>query len=364
MPPRSSKAQPIVEDEDEKYSIGRDFFGKKKSETPTPAPWVPIPHAVDQIMDLPYCGVAPPGLASKLEEFKSVASYGFGVLVYGMGSKIDIMKQLLEDHLKDYTVVRIQGFQQAVSISRCLAAVLTSVLKRPLPRSQSVQDLAEEISKFAKHGDAKRLAWIVDSIDAAPVRDFQEVFATLSKTGLFFASADHFRFPLLWSEATRVKFNFFHYELNTLEDYRREVIGVHGACLPAWCGLGVSEESSAAKSLAVVLRSLTPHHTLLVKLVASLQLKQTANYIKASDLLKQCRKEMLATNHAKLKSLLHELLDHAIIKTKKEAETGNEIFFIAGDRAYLEKIVTGEAMVESARLNDTPMDVDEVVRGG
>jgi origin recognition complex subunit 2 len=287
------------------------------------------------------------------EKIVHFAKCGFSVLIHGYGSKIDILNQLVDDHLQEYYVIRIQGFQQNLSLSRCLSQVLTQVLKKPPPKSSAtIEQLADEIARNVN----QPLAWVVDSIDAPPLRESQEALATVSRTGLFFATGDHFRLGLLWDDATYEKFKWLFKELNSFEDYRREVIGVHGACFPAWCGLGQSQESASSQSLAVVLRSLTPHHTSLVKLVASMQLKEVNNYVKGSDLLKQCRKEMLATNHSKLKSLLHELLDHAIIKTKKESETGNEIFYLSGDKTYLEKIVSGAAINEVVLASSEPRE--------
>ena len=357
----------LMQEESFRYSIGREYFGRKKqanNKAKSIIPLAHIPHAVDKLLEMPHSGRAPANIGETLLEIKSVSLCGFSVLIQGFGSKIDILSQFADDCLKDHYVVRINGFQQALSLSRCLSAVLTQILKKPLPKTAaSVENLADEIAKHTLASD-KNIAYIIDSIDAAPLRAYQPVLATLARSAsVFVASADHFRLGLLWDEATFAKFRWVYKDVTTLEDYRREIIGVHNACLPSWCGLGSSQEAASSQTLAVVLRSLTPHHTSLVKLVASMQLASDANnYVKASDLLKQSRKEMLATNHAKLKSLLHELIDHAVIKTRKEADTGNEIFYLSGDRHALERIVSGEALIDKSAVSTK--DVDMLVRGG
>lgn len=351
-----------MDDADLLFAIGRDYFGPKQKieevKDDKVPPLRPVADAVEKIMALPFSGRRSKNMLAALEEIKELCLCGYSVLIHGFGSKIDVVTELIEDWLTiDHYVVRIEGFKSTLSLSRCLLAVLTQVLNQPAPRNMQVEFLASEI---AKHADKKQLAFVIDSIDGQVLRDHQSALATLSQCSLFVATADHVRFGLLWDEKTFTKFSWVFQEINTREDYRREVIGAHGNSLPAWCGLGATSEAVASQSMAVVLRSLTANHTALVKMIAEMQIKEGGKHVRATDLLVRCKKQMLATSHVKLRNLLHELIDHAVVKTKKEAATGNEVFYLSGDVALLEKIASGEALVEKAAESNAQFDA----RGG
>ena len=351
-----------MDDVDLLFTIGKDYFGPKaKTEEVKESKVMPMSHvvdAVDKILALPLTGRRTRNMTASLEEIKELCICGYSVLIHGFGSKIDVLSELVEDWLSlDHYVVRIEGFKSNLSLSRCLVSVLTQVLHQPTPRNTQVDFLASEISK---HAHKEPLAFVIDSIDGPVLREHQGALATLSQHSLFVATADHLRFALLWDERTFNKFSWVFQEISTREDYRREVLGVHGNTLPAWCGLGATTENVASQSMAVVLRSLTANHTALVKMIAEMQIKEGGKHVRATDLLVRCKKQMLATTHVKLRNLLHELIDHAVVKTKKEAATGNEVFYLSGDIASLEKIVSGEAMTDNADDRHVQFDA----RGG
>jgi hypothetical protein len=63
--------------------------------------------------------------------------------------------------------------------------------------------------------------------------------------------------------------------------------------------------------------------------------------VRGTELLKACKKSMIADNQIKMRSLLNELIDHRLVLNIKDKETGNEVFWLPFDKQRLEAIATG-----------------------
>ena len=349
----------MKEDVDSLYPIGLDYFSKKEKLPKLDDSKIPglqaISDPVQKVAELAWKDLDPSDKQEKLDDILLHAKSGLSVLVHGFGSKIDFMADLADELASlNFWVIQISGYEKNLCLSKCLSTILTSVLKQQPSRSTNVDYLAYQIFK---HASKHRLAFVVDSIDGPALRNQQEALATLSTCSYFFASADHMRFGMLWDQGTFDKFRWAFQKVHTCLDYRRETTGLYAGAFPPWCGLGARADTVAANSFAVVMSSLTQNHADLMKMIARMQLTAGVQGVRATDLLAETKRAMLATTSSKLKALLAELIDHAVVKTKKESKSGNEVFYIPGKNDAWERILNGEAFKLAQEATDSTLDI-------
>ena len=278
---------------------------------------------------------------------------GFSVAIYGCGSKravLDALTQTLKAHFSagDF-LVRIRGFDQTFPMVRSFSAALSGGKRGNHIRNQA--DVLKAVSKLPK---SHRLFVLVDSIDASPMRANQEFFSKLAAQANVYlcASTDHCKAPLLWSTAQQRRFKWTWVEASTYEGYTEEVKDL----VSFWCDLIEGKTEAAIRSLALVVSSLTGLHRDIISLITKMQLalieKATvaskgddrsleAIQVRGTELLKACKKSMIADNQIKMRSLLNELIDHRLVLNIKDKETGNEVFWLPFDKQRLEAIATG-----------------------
>jgi hypothetical protein len=93
------------------------------------------------------------------------------------------------------------------------------------------------------------------------------------------------------------------------------------------------------KSLCYIYKSLTQNQKDILKLLAAWQLENINKHgISQVDLLELCIDEMILRNDEQLRENLFELLDHKVIKEKKEGHRKNS-FFMTYDDKTLKRIV-------------------------
>jgi hypothetical protein len=283
-------------------------------------------------------------LVQKAEEALEAMLSGFSVLVYGCGSKRMVMDGLGSVILHNLggvndVIVRIRGYDQTFPMIRTISA---SVFKGPRARAQQIRNQHDVLKAMTKLPKSMRVFFLIDSIDALPMKGNQEFFAKLSEIPNVHicASIDHCRSGLLWSPSQLRRFKWLWVEASTYHAYTAEVKDM----VPVWDDVIEGKSEAASRSLALVLSSLTRSHSELFRLVAKLQLEESTRQVRGSDLLKQCKKNMIATNQHKMKQLLLELTDHRLVLNVKEKDTGNEIFWIPFDETKLEEIACGAGL--------------------
>jgi origin recognition complex subunit 2 len=360
----AKRPAPLVSADPEFYAIGRDFFVKKSvKETKKNAEAPPLRHvtfAAEKLEKGDAHKETGRGLSNqKHKDIKELIKDGWPVMLHGHGSKIDVLDTFTQDFLSEYTVVMIEGFDARLAFNRCLAAAVAVTTKRKL---KDIQHLSVDalLSQILLNNKTKNIAFVVKSLDGVALRSHQTAVMKLADNFAFIASVDHVRAPLLWDQSTVEKFVWR--EISTFVPYHREVLGSCGMLLPAWSGLGTTEAGVKRQSLQVVMVSLTPNHRQLVELLAKLQSAEDKGAIKKTVLLEKSRKAMIASDQNKLNSLLIELIDHGIVKIRKDNENGLERLFIPGTRAEVLRYSKGDFSVDDDVIFD---DTDvATARGG
>jgi hypothetical protein len=298
-------------------------------------------------------------LVTVTEEAIDLMYTGFSVGLYGVGSKImviDTVRQLvLANCAPGDCVIRIRGYDQTFPVIRTIAAGLASkaaaaanneTARQVVRQNKNIRNQNDVIKAFDKIPKSRHVFILIDSIDAIPMRGYQDFFSRLAAypNVHMCASVDHCKVGLLWNPPQLRRFSWCWLEASTYRDYTKEISDL----VSFWENLIDGKIESNSKSLSVVMQSLTGNHQQLIQILARMQLDAGIDVgceytqIRSNDLLKKLTRSMVATNAGKMKQLMNELLDHRIVLFSKEKETGNEMYWLPYDRDMLEKISKNE----------------------
>ncbi|PPS01909.1 hypothetical protein GOBAR_AA18764 [Gossypium barbadense] len=211
---------------------------------------------------------------------------GFGLLMYGFGSKKSLIEDFASTALAEHSIVVINGYLQSINIKQviiALAEILWEQLKlkrkvssRGLPKvpqpfsSRSMDDLLAFLDGPEMDEKDSFICVVVNNIDGPGLRDTetQQYLARLASCSYIrvVASIDHVNAPLLWDKKmVHAQFNWYWYHVPTFAPYK-----VEGLFLPLILAHGSSKQS--AKTALIVLQSLTPNAQSVFRILAEYQL--------------------------------------------------------------------------------------------
>ncbi|KVI10958.1 Origin recognition complex, subunit 2, partial [Cynara cardunculus var. scolymus] len=219
-------------------------------------------------------------IASLINSYKSLYNewvfelrYGFGLLMYGFGSKKTLLEDFASTALTEYNVIVVNGYLQSINLKQvamAMAEVLWDQLKMQ-PRSTS-GGLLKDQQPFNSRSMADLIAFLdgphaaedeclvcllVHNIDGPGLRDSetQHLLARIAACShvRIVASIDHVNAPLLWDKKmVHVEFNWCWHHVPTFAPYMIE--GVFHPLILAHGGT-----SQSVKTASIVLQSLTPN---------------------------------------------------------------------------------------------------------
>lgn len=277
-------------------------------------------------------------LRSRMGRWWAALRAGSSLLLYGYGSKRDVLEEFRMGWTSDGGCVTVDGLLPGVTARGVLQAA-AAALRRSKPqvlRSQSKEELLELVA--AEAGRSK-LYVIVNNLDGPGLRDAasQRLLSQLAVQPHvhLVASVDHVNFPVMWDLQTRDRFAWVWERAATFEPYVREVAM---AAVPALL-VGGREEGSK-QSAGVVLASLSHNAREVFRLIADQQLDPSSSDpgISFQQLFQRCRERFLVTSEILLKSFLQEFRDHELLATKRAAD-GSELLHIPLDEAVLQTVL-------------------------
>ncbi|XP_066356755.1 origin of replication complex subunit 2 [Miscanthus floridulus] len=260
---------------------------------------------------------------------------GFGLLMYGFGSK----KQLLEDFasttLTDFTVVVINGYLPSVNLKQVIVTIAEmfwdqtkakrkrqpgtrSQLSQQFP-SQSTEDIISFLMRQTSDDVDGRLCLLIHNVDGPALRDAesQQCLAQISccPQVRVVASIDHVNAPLLWGKKmVHKQFKWSWYHVPTFAPYKAE-----GVFYPLILASGGHAQTT--KTALVVLQSLTPNAQSVFRVLAEYQLaNEKEEGMPVSSLYTKCRERFLVSSQVTLNSHLTEFKDHDLVKIRKHSD--------------------------------------------
>ncbi|NXL02793.1 ORC2 protein, partial [Mesembrinibis cayennensis] len=259
---------------------------------------------------------------------------GFNIVLYGLGSKRDLLEKFRTSVLQDSVHLVVNGYFPSITVRSILNSITEEVLDH-IGTFRSPLDQLEFITKRFKEDSSLELYVLIHNLDSQMLRGerSQQILAQLSSLPSIYliASIDHINAPLMWDQAKLSLYNWLWYETTTFSPYVEET-SYENSLLVQQSG------SLALSSLTHVLRSLTLNARGIFRLLAQYQLenKDNPSYpgLSFQDFYQQCREAFLVNSDLTLRAQLTEFRDHKLIRTKRGAD-GVEYLLIPVDDSTL-----------------------------
>ncbi|XP_058043587.1 origin recognition complex subunit 2 [Ahaetulla prasina] len=259
---------------------------------------------------------------------------GFNIVLYGLGSKRDLLENFRISLLQDSVHLVVNGFFPNITIKSILNSITEEVLNH-MGTFRSPQDQVDFILKSFKEDVSSELYLLIHNLDSKMLRGDknQQILGQLSSLSNVYliASIDHINAPLMWDQAKQSMYNWLWYETTTFSPYAEET-AYENSLLVQHSG------SLALSSLTHVLCSLTSNARGIFRLLVEYQLenKDNPSYLGLSfqDLYQRCREAFLVNSDLTLRAQLTEFRDHKLIRTKRGAD-GVEYLLIPVDAGIL-----------------------------
>ncbi|KFZ45961.1 Origin recognition complex subunit 2, partial [Antrostomus carolinensis] len=259
---------------------------------------------------------------------------GFNVVLYGLGSKHDLLEKFRTSMLQDSVHLVVNGYFPSITVRSILSSITEEVLDH-IGTFRSPLDQLEFIIRRFKEDSSLELYVLIHNLDSQMLRGerSQQILAQLSSLPSIYliASVDHINAPLMWDQAKLCLYNWLWYETTTFSPYVEET-SYENSLLVQQSG------SLASSSLTHVLHSLTLNARGIFRLLAQYQLenKDNPSYpgLPFHDFYQQCREAFLVNSDLTLRAQLTEFRDHKLIRTKRGAD-GVEYLLIPVDDSTL-----------------------------
>ncbi len=202
---------------------------------------------------------------AKLNECKDLVANDFNVLLYGIGSKFQLMKKLAHEYLNEVgDVLFINGASATVTIKQILGKVIQLVYSKspsrpkvvPSRLSDQIAWLDEKLSRLARNESTTRIILVVHCLDVIVGVD-QGNREAISKLGemqrvQFVASVDNCRCFTPWDSIALSSLHFIYINHDTYLPYMKE------ECY--FLDQYTRHEEVKERGLAFILKSLTDRH--------------------------------------------------------------------------------------------------------
>uniref|UniRef100_A0A8C3J7E8 Origin recognition complex subunit 2 n=1 Tax=Calidris pygmaea TaxID=425635 RepID=A0A8C3J7E8_9CHAR len=259
---------------------------------------------------------------------------GFNIVLYGLGSKRNLLEKFRTSVLQDSVHLVVNGYFPSITVRSILSSITEEVLDH-IGTFRSPLDQLEFIIKRFKEDSSLELYVLIHNLDSQMLRGerSQQILAQLSSLPSIYliASIDHINAPLMWDQAKLSLYNWLWYETTTFSPYVEET-SYENSLLVQQSG------SLALSSITHVLRSLTLNARGIFRLLAQYQLenKDNPSYpgLSFQDFYQQCREAFLVNSDLTLRAQLTEFRDHKLIRTKRGAD-GVEYLLIPVDDSTL-----------------------------
>ncbi|MBZ3884723.1 Origin recognition complex subunit 2 [Sciurus carolinensis] len=180
---------------------------------------------------------------------------GFNIVLYGLGSKRDLLERFRTTMLQDSIHVVINGFFPGISVKSILNSITEEVLDH-MGTFRSILDQLDWIINKFKEDSSLKLFLLIHNLDSQMLRGdkSQQIIGQLSSLHNIYliASIDHLNAPLMWDHAKQSLYNWLWYETTTYNPYTEETSYENSLLVKQSGSLPLS-------SLTHVLRSLTPN---------------------------------------------------------------------------------------------------------
>lgn len=293
-------------------------------------------------------------------------SQGFNINFFGVGSKIDIMMDFIENYFPDWfedifdeefpAILVVNGYNPSTKLKQIVidiaGALIPEILKRgsqvkfPKHISEAVPFLIDYITKHRqppeKHITRPKIVIVIHNIDGESLRveklqNLLSQVCALPEVWLI-SSVDNFNVSLLWDLSRLKNYNFIWHDLTTYKPYNVEL------SFKDVLSMGKSKKFVGNKGARYVLSSLTNNARNLYKILLQMQAEtmKVAAVTKAGraglkgniklavsfkDLHNACLEKFVTSNEISFRTILGEFIEHKMCTLTKD-EAGTEMLFV------------------------------------
>nr|CAH7738592.1 unnamed protein product [Callosobruchus chinensis] len=262
----------------------------------------------------------------------------FNILLYGLGSKRNIIKRFHMEYLKDMPVIVVNGFFPALTIKNILDSIIIDLLKINEAPSNPVDACNLIIEEFESMSET-HLYLLIHNIEGDLLRNnkAQNALAMLASVRNIhlLASIDHINAPLIWDHSRLSKFNYIWFDVTSFSAYAEETSFEKSMMIAQTGALALS-------SLRNVFLSLTSNSKSIYIIIIRHQLEQGKNQfyqgISFKDLYMACLESFIVSSDLALRAQLTEFVDHKMVKLKRSVD-GTEYLIIPLANNLLQKLL-------------------------
>ncbi|KAF9287144.1 Origin recognition complex subunit 2 [Mortierella alpina] len=275
---------------------------------------------------------------------------GFSLLIYGYGSKRQLLNKFATTVLTDAPLIIVNGYFPTLAVKEILDRISATALKYTGPTGTLQEQIALIHAYFAQPDrEVHKLYLLVHNIDGSGLRS-EKSQAALSLLAScpsihLIASIDHINANILWDTVKAARFRWVWHELTTFKPYLTETSFENS--------IMVRQGELGARGIQFVLASLTSNGKGLFKVLAEHQIQTEREGAEGGGggskahhdcgmaynaLFRKCQENFLVSNAVTFRTQLTEFRDHRIVQSRKGAD-GVEILYIPLSANVLEGIL-------------------------
>ena len=249
-----------------------------------------------------------------------VLNEGFNVLLYGLGSKRELINSFHRQLIKCQPVLIVNGFFPGLTIQDILNGIATDLLEITVATSsphEAVAAIERELNELVD----LHIFLLIHNIDGPNLRvpKVQEILSRLARIRNvhLVASVDHINAPLLWDHSKLSNYNFMWFDVTTMEPYWSETKFETSV-------ISKNSGNLVLSSMRNVFQSLTSNSKSIYRLIVTHQLdnKANTNYqgMSFKELYASSRDSFLVSSDIALRAQLIEFTDHKLVRLKRAAD--------------------------------------------
>ena len=266
-------------------------------------------------------------------------SAGFNILLYGLGSKRELIESFRNEKLSGSTHLAINGYFPGLTIKQVLHTLSGDLLgqvgtfKNHSEHAKSICRRLEEEEEGG--GGVKEVFLLIHNIDGTSLRSekAQVALSILARSPHIHvvASVDHINASLIWDQGRLGRFNWIWHDITTYEPYLEET-SYENSLMVKQSGM------LALNGLRHVLQSLTPNAQGIFKLIVRHHLEYSGQSgyqgFPFHDCYMQCRERFLVNSELTLRTQLTEFRDHKLVRCR-HGNDGVEYLLVPVDNSTL-----------------------------
>ncbi|KAK9314054.1 origin recognition complex subunit 2-domain-containing protein [Lipomyces starkeyi] len=300
-------------------------------------------------------------------------SQGFSLVLYGAGSKRELVLSFAHEYFYDTNVLVVNGYNPSTTIREVLAAAAAILLDDPnvkipkaIPDVLSLIMNAQESKSLPYATYKPKLVLLIHNIDGEAFRNDKSQSALSRLTAhnqvSLVATVDHINAPMLWDSAKLSSFKFIWHDATTFASYTAETSFFDPLTLGGGGGRNVNGGNAGPGNVGIryVLESLTSNARGLYRVLISHQLQAVEDDngetqdgrndssrfgVEFKTLYQRCSEEFIVTNELNFRTMLTEFYEHEMLVSTKDL-VGTEVIYAPFNQEVLERLLEDDILNE------------------